>query len=264
MFDYHMHSKYSIDGCEEINVLCAEGIKKGLKEIAITDHYDLYQNHNKKDNTDFEALYKDILEARKKYEGKIQIKYGVELGQSHFNNALANKLIATQPFDFIIGSVHNLSDNFDMGLCDYNKISIEEIYSDYVAALIEMAKVSDFDSMGHITYPVRYAFAQIGKYPDWTPFKEQIECLYKELIKRDKGIEINCSGCQKVLKRTMPDLELAILYKECGGKILTIGCDSHSKEHVGLGINYGLNLAKQAGFSEITTYTQRKPTFVKI
>ncbi|ONI40396.1 hypothetical protein AN639_01020 [Candidatus Epulonipiscium fishelsonii] len=264
MFDYHMHSKYSIDGYEEIDILCKESIKKGLKEIAITDHYDLYQDQNREDNVDFKSLYKDILEARKKYKDKLKIKYGVEIGQSHFNSTLANNLIATQPFDFIIGSVHNLNDNFDVGLCNYNKISIEDIYSDYVNTLIEMAKTSDFDSMGHITYPVRYAFAQTKKYPDWTPFKDQIECLYKELIKQDKGIEINCSGCSKVLQRTMPDLDLVMFYKECGGKILTVGCDSHSKEYVGAGVNKALQIAKQAGFNEITTYTQRKPKFIKI
>ena len=41
--DYHMHSEYSYDGCEKIDAMCRQALKKGLKEIAITDHVDIYR-----------------------------------------------------------------------------------------------------------------------------------------------------------------------------------------------------------------------------
>ena len=41
--DYHMHSKYSFDGAEELEAMCREAVKKGLNEIAVTDHMDIYE-----------------------------------------------------------------------------------------------------------------------------------------------------------------------------------------------------------------------------
>lgn len=40
--DYHMHSKYSFDGSEELDTICQTAIRRGLSEIAITDHMDIY------------------------------------------------------------------------------------------------------------------------------------------------------------------------------------------------------------------------------
>ena len=40
--DYHMHSKYSFDGSEELEVMCEQAISRGLSEIAVTDHVDIY------------------------------------------------------------------------------------------------------------------------------------------------------------------------------------------------------------------------------
>ena len=33
--DYHMHSKYSFDGSEELDTICQTAIRRGLSEIAI-------------------------------------------------------------------------------------------------------------------------------------------------------------------------------------------------------------------------------------
>ncbi|OON98038.1 MAG: hypothetical protein ATN36_01840 [Epulopiscium sp. Nele67-Bin005] len=262
--DYHMHSKYSCDGCEEVSTICEAAISRNVKEIAITDHYDTYEDQTREDVVDLEGLYRDILAAREVYKDKLQIKFGVEIGQSHFNLTNEQKLLKTYPFDFVIGSVHNLNDTFDMGKCDYTQTKIEPLYDEYLDALITLAQKGDFDAMGHITYPVRYCYSQTKHYPSFAPFKEKIEYLYKELIKRDRGIEINCSGYFQSLQRPMPDLELVTFYKECGGKILTIGCDSHHRDTVGISLKQGMEVVKEAGFTEITTFTKRIPTFIKI
>ncbi|ONI40397.1 hypothetical protein AN639_01025 [Candidatus Epulonipiscium fishelsonii] len=264
MFDYHIHSKYSKDGCEKIITLCEEAIKKGLEEIAITDHYELYQNPSVQHCMDFKGLYEDIKNCREVYKNILSIKMGVEMGQPHHNLDLANQTILHHPFDFVMASIHKLTDKFDIGICNFEGIDFNKLYTDYLNALIKMTQTADFDILGHLTYPARYYFAHSKNYPDWTPFKSQFEYLFKELIRQDKGIEINCSEVFKPMGRTMPDLNILALYKECGGKILTIGCDSHRHEFLGSATNDGIKVAQQAGFSEITKYTNRIPTFSKI
>lgn len=39
--DYHMHSCYSFDGKMSLENIIQESIRKGIKEIAVTDHIEL-------------------------------------------------------------------------------------------------------------------------------------------------------------------------------------------------------------------------------
>jgi|GEM_PF-9377 len=41
--DYHTHSKYSFDGCEEPEKMCEKAIARGLSELAVTDHMDIFR-----------------------------------------------------------------------------------------------------------------------------------------------------------------------------------------------------------------------------
>ncbi len=271
MFDYHMHSKYSCDGREEIHTLCENAVKQGLKEIVITDHIDLGEAESKFHRVFFEIdeqmldnIEADIAQANVDFAGKLTVKLGMELGQGHHDIPLMKKLVASRPFDFILASVHDFRPNSPV--CIYTKDDpIEVIFPYYIAELTEMVQKVDFDTVGHISYPVRYTYKKNGIYPTtWKPFYEQLEHLFKEIIKRDKGIEINCSGYFQPIGKPLPDLELLTFYKQCGGKILTIGCDAHDGFNVGVSVREGLEVVSQAGFTEITTYTKRVPSFEKI
>lgn len=59
----------------------------------------------------------------------------------------------------------------------------------------------------------------------------------------------------------MPDFNLVKFYYEQGGRLITVGSDSHQARHVGSDIYLAYEMIKYAGFSEITTYTKRVPEF---
>lgn len=259
-----MHSKYSFDGHEEVQDLCEEAIRKGLEEIAITDHYDLFKGKQYARHVDFERLYEDIAKAKKHYAGELVVRAGIEIGQPQVDLEESENFLAQYKLDFVIGSIHNLEDALDVGEYDFSKKDIYKLYPIYLESLMEMANTCDFDVMGHITYPMRYVYNQLGVYPNMNVFVEQITKLYKCLINRGLGIEINTSGFFQPIKRSMPDVDLVKLYKACGGEIITIGCDSHNLKHVGCTTKLGVEVAEQAGFKYITTYEQRKPSFQKI
>ena len=44
LYDYHMHSEISPDAHFPMEEMCDSAVKKGLKEIAFTDHYEFYVN----------------------------------------------------------------------------------------------------------------------------------------------------------------------------------------------------------------------------
>lgn len=263
--DYHLHSKFSFDGKEEISDIIKAAVEANLDEICITDHLDIFKEVPDDEydyNFDANACYSEIDNLRDLYKGKLNIKKGVELGQPFVNKASADLFYKNFSPDFIIGSVHNIN---DVDLYYYNWDYLDEypVYYDYVELLIKMAKESDFDVMGHLTYPLRYIFEArnepfyLGIYED--RFKE----LFKILIEKGKGIECNTSGFNQKLNDSMPPLSLLKLYKECGGEIITVGSDAHKKEFVG-SVEKGYTLIKEAGFDYVSTYENRKVSFKKI
>ena len=51
--------------------------------------------------------------------------------------------------------------------------------------------------------------------------------ILEEAIRRDKGIELNTSSVRYGLSDLTPSVEILSLYHDLGGRILTIGSDSH-------------------------------------
>ena len=104
----------------------------------------------------------------------------------------------------------------------------------------------------------------LGKY-DFDVFKEMLIEILKKGIERNVGIEINTSGLSKrALNETLPSMNLLKLYRELGGEILTIGSDSHAAATVGSQFETALEMAKEAGFTNIYTFNKREPYAVKI
>lgn len=95
--DYHMHSKYSFDGSEELDTICQTAIRRGLSEIAITDHMDIYTGlpydeqmnfdvpGGEQHHMDVSGLYAGLVQMKEKYAGQLKVRVGAELGQPQAN-----------------------------------------------------------------------------------------------------------------------------------------------------------------------------------
>lgn len=63
----------------------------------------------------------------------------------------------------------------------------------------------------------------------------------------------------------MPDLtpsrQILRLYRELGGTILTLGSDSHKKEHLGARLAQTQQELRRLGFTRFCTYERMKPVF---
>jgi histidinol-phosphatase (PHP family) len=262
--DYHIHTKYSFDGVENLDGICNMAIERGMNEIALTDHMDIYTNKPYGHILDCETLYKDIERAQEVFEGRLKIRKGVEFGQPQVNPEEGRSFLKNHPLDFVIGSIHNMKGDIDVGDYDFKQLDCHKVYEEYLEWLLELATNYDFDVLGHLTYPMRYMFYKEKIRIDLKPFEEQFRNLFGILVQKGKGIEVNTSGLYQAIKETMPSLPLVKLYKECGGEIITVGSDAHRLEHVSLTIKEGQQLLRDAGFQYITTFEQRKPIFQKM
>ena len=274
--DYHTHSKYSFDGCEAPEEMCQQAIRMGLSELAITDHMDIYTGRPYGELLDFDqtptgvvhmdvaGLYRELRELKDRYAGRLRLVIGSELGQPQVGPEAAAAFLRDYPLDFVIGSVHNMEGDRDVYYYDFGSIDIPAMYDHYLDWLITLAKIGDFDIMGHLTYPLRYAFEQRGLTLDLAPYEEKFRYLFKLLTEKGRGIEVNVSGYYKAMKESMPPLSLVKLYRECGGELITIGSDAHKKQYIGCFQREGRQILQAAGFKYITTYEERRPSMVPL
>ena len=268
--DLHTHSNNSFDASDSVDKMCESAVNKGLYAIAITDHCEapLLDISADTEFGDFTVrIPKSVLDisvAKEKYGQKLKVLCGVEIGEPTHNPNLTNRIYEYADFDFILASVHNLKGKDDFYYNDFTKEKINDILKLYFDELAETAQWDNFDSLAHLTYPLRYIVEKTGYYPDLSPYQDVIDDIYKTLISSEKALEINTSGYSKAIGCTLPDEYQIKRYKELGGKYITLGSDAHSYEALAQGIEKGIELAKKCGFTHYTIFEKRKPVLIPI
>ncbi|OGO80586.1 MAG: histidinol phosphate phosphatase [Clostridiales bacterium GWC2_40_7] len=263
LYDYHMHSVNSSDGKNTISEMCVKAIASGLKEIAVTDHFEPSSGNEKYPYYKPGSYFLDMLKARLVYGKEIKIKYAVELGQPHLYPEYSQKLIEAYPYDYVLASIHRMRDNRDFGDIAYNPENVYFYCIKYLNELKSLAQWNKFDCIGHLDLVKRYASNFCTK-ANFMDYKERLEEILKILIQNGKGIEINTSGLRQSADECLPGLDIISFYRKLGGEIITVGSDAHIAEDVGKGINEAIEIAKLAGFYYITVYTNRQPFMIKI
>ena len=256
LMDYHTHTLASFDGSESGSAMGCAAIDAGLAQLCLTDHYDLCLPEESQYCP--EQSRATAMEARSLLDGRIEILWGVELGQSHHAPEKARDLLTNWDYDFVIGSLHSLRGGADFYELVYSdERYCRQILEAYLLELIEMARLNFFDVLGHLTYPLRY-MRQSGFSLDLSPWMEQLQVLFRIIIENGRGIEINTSGLrQPALRETLPPLDILRLYRQCGGEIITTGSDAHTCSDCGAGIRQAQELLREAGFRYVSSFSQR-------
>ena len=81
--------------------------------------------------------------------------------------------------------------------------------------------------------------------------------LFKNLIIKNKGIEVNTSGYAVNQTCGFPNFEQVQRYYDLGGRIITIGTDSHTSDRVGQYVNDVKENLIKIGFEDVSTFTGR-------
>lgn len=262
LVDYHIHSNNSFDSKESIDSVCKAAIDKGINEICFTEHFAVKEGIKSCGFINFKKYIDEIEECKEKYKEKLIIKVGIEICEPHENENELGDAIGNIPFDFILGSVHNF--DYDIGLMQYMSCnSKEESYRRYFKEVNKVCTSPHIDVVAHLDLMKRYAFNTHGKY-DFNEYKDLIEEVLINIIKNNKGIEVNTSTLRSNVNETMPSFDILKLYHDLGGKIITVGSDAHKCEDVGAGIRESIEVLKNIGFEEIYTFKNRQPLGIKI
>lgn len=268
--DCHTHSEHSFDGCERVEDMCNQAISLGIDVLTVTEHCEVHSwiKPQEAEFGDFSKSIPQAIESLKenqlKYAGKLTLLRGIELGEPVHDSAAADEILALDDYDFVLASVHNVRGKRDFFWLEYTEESAKELLHTYFNELLEIASWNKFDSLSHLTYPLRYFCGVHNIAIDITDYLPVIDKIFAQLIKNGKALEVNSSGLRQEIGTTMPDRFLLERYYSLGGRLITIGSDAHKKEDLGKGINEALKMLESIGFTDYCYYKNRKPVMVAI
>jgi histidinol-phosphatase (PHP family) len=245
---------------------------KGLKVFALTDHFDIHDKFPAQlspfDGAGRESSYKLLTDLKTKHDSSgCELKFikGIEIGQAHHHKQTAEDWLCAREYDYVLASCHIVRGKCDFYHMDYSKNPPDVLLKQYFEELQELCswgglpssdgKSKNIDALAHLTYPLRYMRGG----GDINAHKAAIDELFIIMAKYEIALEINTGG-----HITCPEFPQVKRFRELGGKLLTIGSDSHSVGSIGVGIGKGIEIAKAALFTEVVYYEQRQPKFIKI
>ena len=263
IYDCHMHTVNS-DGKSTIDQMCESAIEKGVSGIAITDHADMNFYESRDTYNRIKGAIAQIRQAQEKWEDKLEVHCGVELGEYLYEPESAKKILGLTDYDQILCSVHLVpaarwekpynridfaNDGTDAELIDYMRL--------YFDLLSETMDAFDFDILAHIACPVRYMTTKHGRYIDVMRFEPKIKEILKKVIDRGIALEWNSAGLHF-------NEEIFALYYSMGGRLVTLGSDAHSHENIGRGFDNFRSFLTKCGFTHYHYYKNRQPQAVEL
>lgn len=260
MIDYHLHTERSHDAAGSIIETCEAALRVGLGEICITEHLDFEPADACYGYFNYDLIKKDVDEAREKFAGRLVIRFGAEFDFIPKYLPQIQESATSMEFDYILGAVHWINETplVSPDECFAGKTAIEA-YTPYFETVLALVETGIFDSLAHLDVCKRHGTRYFGPF-DYRPFSEIIDRILRGVIERDMCLEVNSSGLRRGSGETFPGRPILQRYFDLGGRLITIGSDSHNPENVGFGIDQAVDLIKEIGFNQISVFNNRVRT----
>jgi histidinol-phosphatase (PHP family) len=256
--NFHTHTIYC-DGKDSPEDLVIAAIKKGFTALGFSGHSFFEIDKSYSMSPEAEVQYFDKITALKeKYKGQIEIYCGIE------QDIYSEK--PKFPYDYIIGSVHNIYKNgeyliVDGSISEYNNI-LEKYYNgnfdlfakDYYEVVSTLAEKTNPSIIGHFDLILKN-MERVGYTP--TPeYYNYAKAAVLKLLKHNIPFEIN-TGAMARGYRTSPYPDFQILKFICdnGGSVI-FSSDCHQKDNLDFGLEKAKETAKKAGFTKQAIVTK--------
>jgi histidinol-phosphatase (PHP family) len=255
--DYHMHTPLCQHAVGEPVEYAARAVEVGLKEIGFTDHSpmarDDFDNWRMR-NDQLDEYVEKVRKAQKDFPN-LTIKLSLEVDYLPGHEEWIRDLAARHPWDYFIGSVHYVSDTWDVDspykISEWKKRDPFEVWTIYFERLTMAAESGLFEIIGHADLPKKFCFVP----------KEDCTKLFTRFLdaarKADVALELNTAGLRKDCKEIYPSRAILQLARERNVPI-TFGSDAHSPNEVGADFEKAIQLAREVGYSQSCRFTQRK------
>ncbi len=264
--DNHNHTKhFSSDAKMSYQELIDTCRKQNMRGVAVTEHYEGDYPHDIGEPQIFDP--KEYFEASKKwkeYAGDFPLRLGIELGWQKHLPKFYDEMVDRYPFDVVILSNHLYRGKDPYFYRECYEENMITVYSRYIDEMAQMAEdCSNYDIIGHYDYINRYA-----PYEDpqirYDHCPEAFDRLFSAIISKGKSLEVNTRSIDKMkgkgfdMTYSLPDPKILSRYYEMGGRNISMGSDSHTKDTLCLLFPETAKYLSSFGFTENTYFVKRQ------
>jgi histidinol-phosphatase (PHP family) len=260
--DYHMHTPLCKHAVGEPVDYARRAVEVGLTEMGFSDHSPMLRDDFddwRMRNDQLDEFVEKVRKAQREFP-QLTIRLALEVDYLPGHEDWIKQLAARHPWDYFIGSVHYVSDDWAVDspykLSEWRHRDTFEVWSVYFDRLTMAAKSGLFEIIGHADLPKKFGHRPTQ---DCAP-------LYDKFLTAAKlhncAIELNTAGLRKDCREIYPSrqiLEMAFA-KEVP---ITFGSDAHAPEEVGMNFNEAFTLARSVGYNTSLQFQQRQRTVRK-
>jgi histidinol-phosphatase (PHP family) len=265
LFDYHVHTEYSVDCATAMATSCVAAIDAGITEIAFTDHIDHQPSDFGFGYYRIEDYFRSLDEVRKEFGDRLRILAGAEIDfHTDTFDAVETWVNANlERYDFTIGSVHYAAEGRLIYPPLYDDFSLDEVFTTYLHQIEAAVRTRWFCSIGHLDIPKRYLPKKYRMYEP-ADVRDRLQPVFRAMIESNVGFEINTSGIRQAPKTSMPGPAIVRWYAEAGGSRITTGTDSHTERTIGAGVPLTLEMLRLCGLPSVMSFRDLVGTPVPI
>ncbi|HEY0455202.1 MAG TPA: histidinol-phosphatase [Verrucomicrobiae bacterium] len=255
--DYHMHTPLCRHATGEPTEYAARALELGFTEIGFTDHSPMARDGFDDWRMRLDQLdeYVAKVQRARREHPQLTIKLALEVDYLPGHEDWIRDLAARHPWDYLIGSVHYVSDDWAIDnpskLSEWKSRDPYSVWQIYFDRLTAAAESGLFEIIGHADLPKKFGF-----YP-----KQDLGPLFELFLKAAKSsnvaVELNTAGLRKDCKEIYPSRRFVDMMIGTGIEI-TFGSDAHAVNEVGQDFGAALELARQAGYKEYRRFERRK------
>lgn len=260
--DYHMHTPLCRHAEGEPAEYAARAIETGLTEIGFSDHSPMRQDNFDQWRMNLDQLgeYVEKVEKARKDYPQLAIKLALEVDYIPGHEDWIRELTAMHPWDYLIGSVHYVSDNWEVDhpdkLSEWRNRDTMQIWGVYFDRLTMAAESGLFEIIGHTDLVKKFCF-----YPD-RDCSPLFDNFLRSAARSGVAIELNTAGLRKDCKEIYPARHILRMACERGVHI-TFGSDAHHPAEVGMDFDAAIRLARAVGYTHWNRYTARRVSYAR-
>ncbi len=265
--DYHMHLRAPREGrseplrhtAEAIDRFVERAAERGVDEIGFTEHVYYFREtrgiwllpyHLERCEHELDAYVGVILDAK---ERGLPVKLGLEVDHVPGRQDELAELIAPYPWDFLLGSVHEVLDTaVDQRPGIWEQMTVEEVWRGYVRSVVALAGTGHVDVMSHPDLAKIY-----GRRPSPSILEPLYEVLAAGVAEAGVAIEVSTAGLRKPVGEIYPAEQLLQAFRAREVPI-TIAADAHEPHLVGEDFDLALDLVRRVGYDTVSVFEARQ------
>jgi len=252
-YDSHMHTHLCRHASGEPEEYAAVAESRGLAGIIITCHNPLPGGYSQSARMyceqfgDYVALVRRAAEA---WAGRVDIRLGLECDVVPGMEDFLRQQTSSQPFDYILGSVHPQIAEFRQAHWKGNIVAFQRTYFEQLAWVAEtgIADCLTHPDLVKNTSPAGWDLPRV--IPD-------IRRALDRIAATGCAMELNTSGVNKEIPQMNPAPEI-LREMRLRDIPVVIGSDAHEPGRVGDGFEAALDLLAAAGYESTSIFMQRQ------